>query len=224
MPVSLSRYGIHALGLVIDSILQLLDQYGAVVYLLLFGYCALKSGWLPLFAGYAAFLGALDVALVALAAFAGGYLGDELRFAAARAYGVRWVSGSSRLSRLFQRASSLAERHGKAYIFLYRYPKGLRTIGALPIGLTTMRWPQFTCLNAASAAVWVLVLVGGGYAFGASFDALGAGPLTAVSILLLVMFLLALTRLWRNSPIQEHQPAAENRTDSTAFEGQAAKG
>ena len=156
-------------------------------------------------------MGALDAALVALATFAGGYLGDELRFAVARAYGVRWVTGSSRLSRLFRRATSLAERYGKAYIFLYRYPKGLRTIGALPIGLTTMRWQQFTYLNAASAAVWVLVLVGGGYAFGASFDALGAAPLTAISILLLVVFLLALARLWIKSPKQEaHQHAAKS--------------
>ena len=180
-----------------------MDQYGTLVYLLLFGYCALKSGWLPLFAGYAAFAGALDIALVALATFAGGYLGDELRFAVARAYGVGWINTtSSRLSRLFRRAARLAEHHGKAYIFLYRYPKGLRTIGALPIGLTSMPWRQFTCLNAASASLWVSVLVGGGYVFGASFEAFGAGPLTAISVLLLVMFLLALARLWRNSSKQ----------------------
>ena len=64
----------------------LLREYGVVIYALLFGYCALKSGWLPLFAGYAAFAGALDLRLVALVVFAGGYLGDELRFAIARAY------------------------------------------------------------------------------------------------------------------------------------------
>ncbi len=180
-----------------EEILDLLNEYGTVVYLLLFGYCALKSGWLPLFAGYAAYTGALNVHLVALAAFAGGYLGDEARFAAARIYGIRWLDRKNRLGRLFRKAQTLADRYGSAYIFIYRYPKGLRTIGALPIGLTGMRWIKFTFLNAGSALLWVLVLVGGGYSFGASFDAMGIENLTAVSVLLLCVFLLALYRVCR---------------------------
>ncbi|MGB2075813.1 MAG: hypothetical protein ACPHWY_02405 [Pseudoalteromonas tetraodonis] len=100
-----------------EGVLALIEQYGLLVYLLLFGYCALKSGWLPLFAGYAAHTGALDVGFVALAAFMGGYLGDELRFALARAYGAAWLEKPGRLGRLFKTASELAERHGTAYIF-----------------------------------------------------------------------------------------------------------
>lgn len=57
----------------LEAIVSLISQYGTLVYLLLFGYCALKSGSLPLFGGYAAQAGALDVALVAVATFAGGY-------------------------------------------------------------------------------------------------------------------------------------------------------
>lgn len=56
-----------------EGVLALIEQYGLLVYLLLFGYCALKSGWLPLFAGYAAHTGALYVGFVALATFMGGY-------------------------------------------------------------------------------------------------------------------------------------------------------
>lgn len=55
-----------------DSFLNMLNAYGTVVYVVLFGYCALKSGWLPLFAAYGAYLGALDVWIVGLAAFGGG--------------------------------------------------------------------------------------------------------------------------------------------------------
>ena len=93
-----------------EALLTLLREYGSWVYLLLFGYCALKSGWLPLFAGYAAHTGALEVFVVAISSFAGGYLGDELRFAVARRYGVRWLSGRGRLQRLFEQAVSRIPR------------------------------------------------------------------------------------------------------------------
>ena len=36
------------------------------------------------------------------------------------------------------RAQRLMARYGALYIFLYRYPKGMRTIGALPLDLGDM--------------------------------------------------------------------------------------
>ena len=184
-----------------QTVLDLLTEYGWMVYLILFCYCALKSGWLPLFAGYAAYAGALEVHYIVLATFLGGYLGDEVRFFAAKKYGVRWIARSGTFSSLFTRAQTLAEQHGTAYIFMYRYPKGLRTIGALPLGLTSLRWGPFTSLNAASAALWTGVMVGGGYFFGERFDAFGIENLTAISILLLGIFLASLYRIWKKSQI-----------------------
>jgi len=182
-----------------EGFLALLQQYGTFVYVLLFAYCALKSGWLPLFAGYAAHTGALDVSFVALSAFLGGYLGDELRFAAAKRYGVRWLEKPTKTGLLFKRASELANRHGTAYMFLYRYPKGLRTIGALPVGLTGISWRRFSALNMCSAVLWVFILVGGGYSFGATFDAFGVENLTVISLLFLCVFLVSLYRVWNQS-------------------------
>ena len=183
-----------------EGVLALLEQYGLFVYLLLFGYCALKSGWLPLFAGYAAQTGALDIKLVILATFMGGYIGDEIRFALARAYGTSWLEKPNKIGQLFQTASALANRYGMAYIFLYRYPKGMRTIGALPVGLTDISWRLFSTLNASSAALWVIILVGGGYTFRATFESIGVESLTALSILLLGIFLVILYRLWTKHP------------------------
>jgi len=196
-----------------DAFLQLLNQYGVIVYAILFGYCALKSGWLPLFAAYAAYTGALDVRLVALVVFAGGYLGDELRFAIAKTYGTAWVERRNRLGKLFQRAKKLADRYGPAYIFIYRYPKGLRTIGALPIGLTDMPWRRFTLLNAGSALLWVTILVGAGYSFGATFDSFGVEKLTALSVLLLIVFLISLYWFWRAESINDNQTPETQMSD-----------
>ncbi|MCE2571095.1 DedA family protein [Motilimonas eburnea] len=179
-----------------EQVWALLNQYGVWVYGLLFVYCALKSGSLPLFAGYAAHHGALSLAGVALVTFLGGYLGDELRFVLARRYGDSWLNKPNWFGRLFRHGRELAQRYGSYYIFIYRYPKGLRTVGSLPIGLTDMPWARFTWLNGASALLWVTLLVGGGYSFGATFDALGVTHFTAFTVLLLVLFLLGMLRLW----------------------------
>lgn len=81
-----------------ETVLQLLRDHGPAVYSILFLYCALKSGALPLFGGYAAQQGVLDPVWVASAAFAGGYLGDEARFALARRCGESFMVERPRLA------------------------------------------------------------------------------------------------------------------------------
>lgn len=192
-----------------ETILALVREYGTAVYVLLFGYCALKSGSLPLFAGYAAQAGALDVAGVVAASFAGGYLGDEARFALARRYGDDLAKGRPRLARFMENGKRLLAHYGVAYLFLYRYPKGMRTIGALPVGLTDMHWPVFSALNGASAALWAGLLVGAGYIFGQQIERAVASNWAAGSVILLAAFL-ALTGLawWRVSRLPARELAA----------------
>ena len=173
-----------------DNLLTLIGSYGTAVYIILFLYCALKSGALPLFGGYAAQQGVLDPGLVGAAALAGGYLGDELRFSLARRYGASWVAGKPRLAKMMNHSEQLLKRYGAAYIFLYRYPKGLRTIGSLPVGLTDMSWRRFTVLNAASAVTWASLLVGVGYVFGEIIEDAVTQGWGAVSIGLLLLFVI----------------------------------
>ena len=161
------------------------------VYAILFGYCALKSGALPLLAGVIAQQGALDPILVALSAFLGGYLGDEARFAVARAYGDRLFASRPRVRRWIDQAAAVLDRYGPAYIFLYRYPKGMRTIGAFPVGLSGIAWRVFTVLNAASAFLWAGLLVGFGYLLGDQIAAAAESWWGAASVALLVAFLIA---------------------------------
>ena len=161
------------------------------VYAILFGYCALKSGALPLLAGVIAQQGALDPVLVAASAFLGGYLGDEARFAVARAYGDRLFESRPRVRRWIDQAAVVLDRYGPAYIFLYRYPKGLRTIGAFPVGLSGIAWRVFTVLNAASAFLWAGLLVGFGYLLGDQIAAAAESWWGTASVALLVAFLIA---------------------------------
>lgn len=181
-----------------SGLLDLVRDYGLWIYLLLFAYCALKSGALPLFAGYAAQANVLEIVPVVAATFAGGYLGDEIRFAIARRYGDTWSDRWPRLRKAISTANSLVARYGWAYMFLYRYPKGMRTIGALPMGLGSVSWPTFTALNAASAILWTSILVGIGFVFGAQVErAVSAGWGFTSTLLLAVMVIVILYAWWR---------------------------
>lgn len=181
------------------AILELVAEYGPLVYGLLFLYTFLKSGALPLFAGYAAHAGALDAGIVAIATFLGGYLGDELRFWVARRYGAAWLSRRPRLLPLVDRATVLLHQYGRAYIFAYRYPKGLRTVGAFPVGLTDLAWKHFTLLNAASAVTWTVVMVGLGYWFGPLIQDVVEAGFGAFSVALILLFVAGFVVLWRSS-------------------------
>jgi membrane-associated protein len=181
-----------------ETILNIVREYGLASYAILFFYCALKSGSLPLFAGIAAQLGALNIALVATAVFFGGYLGDELRFYLGRKYGVEKLSARPGYQNSLKTAKLLLDRFGKAYIFLYRYPKGMRTIGSLPVALTDMRWRVFTALNLASAITWTFALVGLGYLFGAALEDVIGDNWGLFSVGLLVVFFLMTYIAWRH--------------------------
>lgn len=188
-----------------DQIMTLLRDYGMLVYVLLFAYCALKSGSLPLFAGFASQTGALDVTIVAATVLSGGYLGDEARFVAARRWGPALVQRWPKMQPLVDKSVILLERYGAAYIFLYRYPKGLRTVGAFPVGLTIMPWPRFTALNMASALVWTLVMVGGGYWLGEVLSDWIGENWGLASTALLLLFVGASLLVWRKFGSEFHK-------------------
>lgn len=180
----------------LDVLLGLVSDYGIWIYILLFLYCALKSGALPLFAGYAAQADILELLPVVLATFAGGFLGDEVRFAVARRYGDSWSNKWQWLSKAVSTAKVLVARYGWVYVFLYRYPKGMRTIGALPMGLGTLSWYKFTVLNAASAFLWTSILVGIGYLFGAQIENSINDNWGIASVLLLVLMASGILYAW----------------------------
>ena len=180
-----------------ELVQSFIRDYGIAVYAILFAYCALKSGSLPLFAGFAAHTGSLDLATVSAATFMGGYLGDEARFWISQRLGSGIFERHPRINRLVETGKHLLERYGAAYIFLYRYPKGMRTIGALPLGLTNIRWRTFTFLNAASAAVWTILLVGAGYLFGSAIEQVVVSNWGLYSVLALALFIGMTLFAWR---------------------------
>ena len=81
----------------------------------------------------------------------------------------------------------------------------MRAVGALPMGLLSMRWLNSTLLNAASAWLWTIILVGLGYAFGTQIEMAvesGWGVFsTAMLALMVLAILFAWWRLKRAGPV-----------------------
>jgi len=191
VPISGLRLNKTGTAISMQDIMAWIEVNRFLAYGLVFACCALKSGVFPFFAGMAASSGILDVAAVAMATFLGGYLGDEVRFFIARRYGHKLSIRTPRLQRALKITRALMDKYGAAYMFVYRYPKGMRTIGALPVGLTDIQWFRFTCLNAASAGVWATLLVGAGYLFGAQLADVMENGWSLFSVVLLAAFCIA---------------------------------
>ena len=182
-----------------EDFTHFVNSYSYAAYLLIFIYCAVKSGALPLFAGILVSVEALLLLPVCLAAFSGAFFGDELRFYLGRRYGEKIQEKWPRCQKFIRHSTSLLEKYGPAYIFLYRYPKGLRTIGALPVGMTNMNRVTFSILNGSSAILWVTILVGLGVFFGYSIENLASNNWGMYSVLALLIFSAISYFLYRKS-------------------------
>jgi membrane protein DedA with SNARE-associated domain len=184
-----------------DAALDFIARWQAWVYPGLALYAAVKSGLLPLFAAAAAATGALDVGLVLLALFGGTAVGEEAKFHAGRWLGPRAAVGRPRVAAAIGRAQALAERWGVAWVLLYRWPKGGRTLGALPLGAAGWSWPRFAPWNLVGSALWAGGLVALGWAGGAALlnalDRWGG----AVTFAMLVAMVGWLVLIWRRAPL-----------------------
>ena len=167
---------------------DLIESLGAAIYVALFLYCVYKSGLLPLFAGVAAQQGLLEIGSVWMSVLAGGIVADELRFALARRYGIEWAARWPNFYRALEHTRGLMNRHGLTYLIVYRYVLGLRSIGALPVGLSDIKPLKFRWVSAASALTWTNVLVGLGYVLGQSAELALQGGFGLMGLVLLIAF------------------------------------
>jgi membrane protein DedA with SNARE-associated domain len=159
----------------LQQILDLVRDNGNAVYTLVATGAFWNSMLMPLFAGYAVQLGALEYWPTVAAVFAGGVVGDEVRFWLSRRFGPQLFDSMPRLRNGIQRAARVVDKHHWWMMFVYRYPHGIRGLAGFAFGLSTMPRGRFLALNLVSAAIWSNLLVGIGYGFAHVSDkALGA--------------------------------------------------
>ena len=141
----------------------LIQHYG---YLVVFLGAFLEGETVLVLAGYAAHRGYLSLPAVIGVAFVGAVLGDQLYFFLGRHWGTPLVA---RLPHWRARADSvrnLLKRHDASFILSLRFLYGLRTVGAVVIGMSGIPPTRFVVFNVFGAMIWSMAVGVSGYLVG----------------------------------------------------------
>ena len=169
------------LGLIlhIDKALDImLQQYGVLVYALLFAIVFAETGlvvfpFLPgdtlLFvAGAFCANGSMNASLLMLLLIVAAVSGNTVNYLIGRALGqrvfthdYRWIDRHA-----LEKTHAFFERHGGKTIILARWLPVIRTFAPFVAGVSDMGFTRFQIFNVVGALVWVIGLVMAGYFFG----------------------------------------------------------
>lgn len=153
-------------------------EHGAIAYLVLFLIVFAETGlvfmaFLPgdslLFvAGVVSAEGSLDAIPLALTIAVAAVLGNALNFAIGAWLGhkvydgsIRWIDRSA-----LDRTHSFFEKHGGKTLVAARFLPVIRSFAPLVAGASGMRNHRFQIFSVTGAALWSILLVGGGNRFG----------------------------------------------------------
>lgn len=138
----------------------------------LFGYPAILVGAFVegevtlVLGGFAAHRGYLDLPVVILCAFLGGFSSDQLFFYLgrhrSRAFLKRHPDWQGRISTIERHI----DRFRTVFVLGFRFIYGLRTVSPFVLGMGDIRPSIFIILDGLSALVWAILVVSLGYVFG----------------------------------------------------------
>jgi len=162
-----------------QHLLEFFNNYGAWIFGLLFLIIFCETGlvvtpFLPgdsmLFAvGALAASSTLNVHALALTLFTAAVLGNTVNYTIGRLFGTKLFSNPD--SRLFRRdyldrTHAFYAKHGGKTIIITRFVPIIRTFAPFVAGMGSMNYARFFLFNIAGAALWVILLVYGGYLLG----------------------------------------------------------
>jgi membrane-associated protein len=151
---------------------------GPAVYLMLFAVVFCEIAFIPLFflpgdpllfiCGALCATGALSIWAVTPLLFIACVTGSVVSYQIGRALGERIAGANYRwLDRTaLERTRAFYERHGALTFLLSPFIAVVRTFAPFVAGVAHMSFAKFLVSVVAGAALWVLVLVPGGYVFG----------------------------------------------------------
>jgi len=155
-------------------------QASPLTYLAVLGACALDavlpivpSEAVVIAASVLAAKGELSIWLIALAAAAGGFLGDTSSYLLGRTAGAsaaRRLFRSSKAEGRLTWAGKALERHGATIIVVARFVPGGRTATTFTAGTVGLPWPRFAAADAVGATLWAAYAAGLGYLGGETFE------------------------------------------------------
>ena len=181
-----------------ELILTLAADYGVpLLFCVTFLSCLalpVPSSLLMLASGGFAAAGDLSLAAVALAAFCGAVIGDNLGYWIARRFGTRltlWLATRPRRAALRDRSQAFMNRWGGSSVFFSCWLVApLGPYVNYVSGLTGFSWPRFALWGIAGEVVWVSLYVGLGFLFADNISAISdlLGNITGFLVAAVVAF------------------------------------
>lgn len=101
-----------------------------------------------------------------VAAALGAFVGDTFFFILGRSFADNRHVVRLRRRPGFSRAYRLLNTHPNIFVLSNRYIYGMRLVGGIAAGLSTIPAPRFVVLNAISSIVWAMLFSTIGYVFG----------------------------------------------------------
>ncbi|WP_424987842.1 DedA family protein [Microbulbifer sp. S227A] len=116
--------------------------------------------------GVLAHRGLLPFAGVVLAAALGGWLIDNAMFLLGRHAGHRAFVQKQLARGPVSALRTRIKRYPVTAVLGFRFIYGMKTVGAILIGMTPVPWPRFALLDLLATLIWALVLCGLGFGVG----------------------------------------------------------
>ncbi len=155
-----------------DFFLRVITEYHHLTYLVVLVATFIEGETIVILLGAAKSAGELpiNVELLALAAFTGSFMGDQLYYLIGRRYGTPLLSRWPTLGGKIEWAFRLVKDHPNLFILSFRFIYGIRNIAPFVIGIAGVSRLRYLILNFIAAQVWAHSFAWGGYWLGKALE------------------------------------------------------
>lgn len=117
-------------------------------------------------AGFAAYLGYMNLGVVIAIGFIGSFIGDQTYFYIGRKKGRELLERWPKFKKRAKWAHKILDKHSNWMLLLSRFAYGFRAILPITIGTSNVSAKKFAVYNLIGAAIWSVLFSVGGYVFG----------------------------------------------------------
>lgn len=146
-----------------EAIHHFIEQYGLLAVFL---GCVAEGESAAILGGFFAHQHVFVLWHAFAAAALGAFVGDTFFFILGRSFADNRHVVRLRRRPGFRRAYRLLNTHPNIFVLSNRYVYGMRLVGGIAAGLSTIAAPRFVILNAISSVIWAVLFSSIGYIFG----------------------------------------------------------
>jgi len=181
------------MDVVIDTLLNLLHQHW---YIFAFIGALFEGTYIMILGGVLFKLGLFNFWGLSAVLLLGYFLNGIMLYLIGRIGGHqildKWGKRFHLTKRIIEKLERYFKKHSVRTLFITRITYGLCVPAVIMAGALKMNWKKFVSVIFVANFIWVYVMLGLGYLFGVSYEALGAVVKTISVVFVIVAFVLAI--------------------------------